>query len=115
MATGLGVDMEPMTEALSSSEIEIVRRSLQAAVEGSFFPDWEFQTLIGVDRETVREVHAAWPHQTIGHDEFGCAVAGSLTNLLGYPHNSEDELVKYVPEGRVAIRKALDRLIALGI
>ncbi|WP_342722010.1 hypothetical protein AAFG07_22060 [Bradyrhizobium sp. B097] len=115
MATEPEVAMERMTEALSLSELEVVRRSLQAAVEGSFFPDWEFQTLMGVDRETVRAVFAAWPHQTIDHEDFRCAVVSSLNNLLGYPHNNEDELMTYVPEGRTAIRKALDQLVALGI
>ena len=107
--------MQPIAETLPLSEIEIVRRSLQAAVEGSFFPDWEFQTLMGVDRETVREVCTAWPYQTIDHEDFICAVVNSLNMLLGYPHGREDELVTYVPEGRAAIRKVLDHLIALGI
>ena len=107
--------MEPLMETLSSSEIEIVRRSLQATVEGSFFPDWEFETLVGVDRETVREVYAAWPDQTIGREDFGCAVVGAMNNLVGYPHGKEGELMTYVPEGRAAISEALERLTALGI
>jgi hypothetical protein len=107
--------MEPIAKTLSLSEIEIVRLSLQATVEGSFFPDWEFGTLMGVDRETVREVYAAWPHRTVGEEDFFCAVVNSMVNLLGYPHGSEDELVTYVAEGRAAIRSALDHLIALGI
>lgn len=107
--------MEPLTETLSPSEIEIVRRSLQATVEGSFFPDWEFQTLMGVDREIVREVYAAWPDQTIGQEDFGCALVNSMVNLLGYPHGSDDELITYLPEGRAAISETLDHLTALGI
>lgn len=106
--------MESLAEALSSTEIEIVTRSLQATVEGSFFPDWEFETLIGVDRDIVRNVYKAWPQQTLNWDDFGCAVVGSMNNLLGYPHGKEEELLGYVPEGREAIRKTLDHLAALG-
>lgn len=107
--------METLAEAFSSTEIEIVRRALQATVEGSFFPDWEFEILIGVDREIVRNIYKAWTQQTLDRDSFGCAVVGSMNNLLGYPHGKEEELMAYVPEGREAIRKTLDRLIALGV
>ncbi len=107
--------MEPIIKYLSSSEIEIVRRSLQATVEGSFFADWEFDTLIGVDRDTVREVYVSWPDQTIGQEDFGCAVVGAMNNLVGYPHGKEGELMTYVPEGRAGISEALKRLTALGI
>lgn len=107
--------MESLADVLSSSEIEIVRRSLQATVEGSFFPDWEFETLIGVDREMVRNVQNAWPQQTLDQDDFGCAVIGSLNNLVGYPHGKDEELIGYVPEGRDAIRMTLDHLTSLGV
>lgn len=107
--------MNALVDALSPSEIEIVRNALQAAIEGSFFPEWEFQTLIGVDRETVRQVHAAWPQQTLEQDDFGCAVIGSMNMLLGYPHDGDDELITYVPEGREAIRATLNHLTALGM
>jgi len=107
--------MDSLAEALSPIEIETVRRALRAAVEGTFFPDWEFETLIGVNRETVRKVQTAWPQQTIDQDEFSCAVIGSMSNLIGYPHGKEDELISYVPEGRAAIKNALDRLTALGL
>lgn len=38
---------------LTAEERDIVRRSLTAAVEGPYFPDWEFQTLFGVTRAGV--------------------------------------------------------------
>jgi hypothetical protein len=107
--------MISLAEALSLTEIDVVKRSLQATVEGRFFPDWEFETLIGVDRETVKDVYEAWPNQTSNQEDFGCAVVGSLNNLLGYPHGRDEELVKYVPEGREAIKAALNHLIALGV
>ena len=48
--------MDSLAETLSIAEIETVRRALKATVEGSFFPDWEFETLIGVNREMVQQV-----------------------------------------------------------
>lgn len=107
--------METLQEALSPTEIETVRRALKAAVEGSFFPDWEFGIIVGVDRKTVQRVQEAWPRQTVDKVDFVCAVVGSLNNLVGYPHGREDELAVYVPEGRTAIEQALRRLTSLGL
>ena len=84
-------------------------------MEGGFFPDWEFETLFGVDRETVRRVLGAWPEQTIDWEDFGLAVINALTNLTAYPHGMEDELTAYVPEGRGALNAVMKRLLATGI
>jgi len=97
-------------ENLSPDEINIVKHSLRATVEGSFFPDWEFETLIGVDRGTVKNVQEVFPLRTVGPEEFVCAVFGSMRNLLGYPHGKDEELTTFVPEGASAIRSTLDRL-----
>ena len=43
------LDLDPET-------LRITKECLRAAVEGPFFPDWEFQILMGVDRETARVV-----------------------------------------------------------
>ncbi|MBB5753363.1 hypothetical protein [Prosthecomicrobium pneumaticum] len=107
--------MDSLAETLSSAEIETVRRALKATVEGSFFPDWEFETLIGVDRGTVQQVHEDWPIQTVDQAEFSCAVIGSMNSLIGYPHGKDDELAIYVPEGRSAIQEAMQRLTSLGV
>ena len=88
--------------------------ALRATVEGDFFPDWEFQTLIGVDRNVVRNVWAKWPRQTVDRDEFVSAVAGSMVNLVGYPHNMDNELGRYVSGGRKAVYEVLGHLKSLG-
>lgn len=46
---------------LSDAEREIVRECLRAAVDGSLFPDWEFQTLFGLERREVRRILSLWP------------------------------------------------------
>jgi hypothetical protein len=104
-----------ISAALSSAEIEIIRRALRATFEGNFFPDWEFETLIGVDRDTVRQVYEAWPQQTVDREMFICAVVNSMIWLIGYPHGLEDELAVYIPEGRAAIGKVLRHLNSLDL
>jgi hypothetical protein len=71
---------------LNKRESDVVGDALRASVEGPFFPDWEFHTLMGVDREEMRAVLAAWPD--IRDAEIAAlAIHSALVNLLGYPHN----------------------------
>jgi hypothetical protein len=107
--------MKSLAEALSPEEVDTGRRSLRATIEGSFFPDWEFETLIGANRDEVREVYAAWPRRTVEQKVFRCVVFNSMANLIGYPHGKEEELIAYIPQGRAAVVELLDRLATLGI
>jgi hypothetical protein len=105
--------MQPVSEVLSAREIDVVRQGLRACVDGPFFPEWEFQTLLGVDRETVRTVYNAWPDQTIDAQEFGSAIVGCLNNLLGYPHGQDwDKHFSVKPE---EMKLVLDHLIEIGM
>ncbi|MCQ4632427.1 hypothetical protein GB927_020430 [Shinella sp. CPCC 100929] len=100
----------PFWKALSLSDVETVKQSLQAAVEGRFFADWEFSTLLGADRETARKVLSDWPLITIEPADGVAIVMNALNNLLAYPHGREAELLSYVPKGRIGISETLDRL-----
>lgn len=106
--------LRPIPELLLESEVNTVRCCLRAAVEGPFFPDWEFETLIGVDRQVVREVLSEWPLRTVSQDEFVCAVLGSMSNLIGYPHGMDSEFLGFVHEGRAAVKIIIEKLIANG-
>lgn len=46
---------------LNESERGIVRECLGAVVEGSLFPEWEFHTLFGIEREELRVVLSRGP------------------------------------------------------
>ena len=48
-------------ELLTQEEIRIISACLLGAEEGPFFPDWEFQTLFGVERPVLRNVRLHWP------------------------------------------------------
>jgi len=71
---------------LTDNEIAIVGQCLRAAVEGPFFPDWEFQTLIGVSREEVRQLATRWSSGVMDAGATPDTVVAVLNNLLGYPH-----------------------------
>jgi hypothetical protein len=46
---------------LSDVDKEVVRTCLVAILDGPWIEDWEFQTCLGIDRDALRELLAAWP------------------------------------------------------
>ncbi len=81
---------------LSQDDRDVVRECLRAAVEGPFFPDWEFQTLFGLDRSEVRTVLGAWPNLDESNDSVRLAINNSFANLLGYPHGCESQWSQFI-------------------
>lgn len=48
-------------QLLRDDEIALIAACLLAAEEGPFFPNWEFQTLFGIERAELAEVRRHWP------------------------------------------------------
>jgi hypothetical protein len=76
-------------ELLTQEEIRIISACLLGAEEGPFFPDWEFQTLFGVERPVLRNVRLHWPHVSLSDGEVRASVFNSLVLLLAYQHGEE--------------------------
>ena len=72
-----------------------MRQCLWAAADGRGVPDWEFQTLIGFDRDEVRHIAQAWPSWDDADDQKA-AVNNVLNNLLGYPHDCSNRWTDYI-------------------
>jgi hypothetical protein len=94
---------------LEPDDIALIRRCLQAAAEGPFFPDWEFSTLFGLTREQVKAVAEQWP-ENAAERTTEMAVHNSLANLWGYPHGQEGRLEEMVSAGPERIRKLWETL-----
>jgi hypothetical protein len=95
---------------LSEAERDIVRECLRAAVEGSFFPEWEFHTLFGIDREELRVVLNSWPMVAESNESVILAVNNSLNNLLGYPTTPTDqEWPKFISANRQEVKRIFDK------
>jgi len=84
----------PTLEMLEPHDIELVKSSLDAAVSGPFFPEWEFQTLFGLSRDEMREVAQRWP-ANLQDPVTKTAVLNVLNNLCGYPHKLEGDLENF--------------------
>jgi hypothetical protein len=78
-----------LIQALSEAERELVRRCLHAAVNGPFFPDWEFHALFGYTRDEVRRILAGWPDAK-NEDQQRNVIINTLNNLLRYPHGETE-------------------------
>lgn len=76
-------------ESLAEMDKATVGEALRAAADAPFFPDREFHTLFGFEREELRAIADAWPRPAASHEDVTIAVHHSLRNLLGYPHNHE--------------------------
>ena len=94
---------------LSEREWDIVVKSLRAAADGPFFPDWEFETLVGASREEVRVAAFTWVRgdKSSRRIELATSVIG---NLLGYPHDQMRELMALVGADRTELEAIIQKL-----
>jgi hypothetical protein len=96
---------------LDEEELAIVGQCLRAAVEGPFFPDWEFQTLIGVSREEIQRLALSWPSRDADDAGTTNAVVGVLNNLIGYPHGEESAWASFIGVGPAAVSIILEKIL----
>ncbi len=73
----------------SIEDVQVFRESLIAAAHGPFFPDWEFATLLGLERAEVAAIAAAFSPATLLVGDVATALNGAMNNLLGYPHGQD--------------------------
>jgi hypothetical protein len=99
----------PLT-TLDEREREVVRECLRAAVEGPFFPDWEFETLFGLDREEVKHVLLSWPSLNEADESTALAINNSMNNLLGYPiGEGQDAWPRFISVSRAELARIFDK------
>lgn len=83
-------------DRLRESERDVIYQCLVAALDGPFFPDWEFQILFGVERDTLARIVEDWPEIDDSVEDVVLAINNSMVNLVGYPHGEEKEWDKYI-------------------
>ena len=89
-------------DSIDERERTTVAECLRAAADGPFFPDWEFQTLFGLEREEVREVLARWPDPADPEEQWQ-AINGAMNLLLGYPHGQDRIWSEYISIDRESL------------
>ena len=73
----------------SNVERQVFQEALAAASRGPFFPDWEFQTLIGFDRAAVELAAKSFSPNTPLTGDLALMLNNCIINLLGYPHGQD--------------------------
>jgi len=88
--------MKPDMEAADFGvrDQELLDDVLRAALEGPFFDEWEFTTIMGFTRSDLRGVAASWRESLLA-DTTDLVVTNVLVNLLGYPHGRPDAWAEY--------------------
>lgn len=81
---------------LSPQDAKVIGECLHATATGPFFPDWEFDTLMGMNRSEFCKIAARWPDVDLQEERVRNAVSNSLLNLSGYPIDREEEWSGYV-------------------
>ena len=71
------------------SDYQAFRESLLASAHGPFFPEWEFQTLFGLQRADVAAIAESFSPATALTGDVALALNNAMGNLLGYPHGHE--------------------------
>lgn len=98
-------------EHLSDEDVKIIGDCLAAVIEGPFFPEWEFQTLFGLERADVARVARSWPNISAEDETVDLAVNNALVNLTGYPHGEDlNRFVSATPERLLEILDKWKRL-----
>lgn len=90
---------------LTDAETEVVFECLRCVATGEvILNDWEFQTVFGIEFETLEKIVQALPHIDESQEETQLAINNTLNNLLGYPHGCHVQLSNYisVPQTEVA-------------
>lgn len=97
-------------ERLSKAESRIVGEVLRAAADGPFFPDWEFQTLFGLERKEVRQIADGWPLPMMDPQTVIAAVNNSFNMLLGYPYRKDIEWSDWISVDRARVVELFNKL-----
>jgi hypothetical protein len=93
---------------LNAADREVVAQCMRAAVDGPFFPDWEFPILFGLERAEVRSVLATWPGLDESQATVRLAINNSFSNLLGYPHGCEQEWSRFISVSEDEVDRVFD-------
>jgi hypothetical protein len=95
---------------LDERERDVVRQCLQAAVDGPFFPEWEFGTIFGLERDEVRRVLMSWPGLDETDESVVRAINNAFNNLLGYPTKNKQAIwPKFISVSGMELARIFDK------
>ena len=93
---------------VTEADKQIIAECLRATVDGPFFSDRVFYTLISLMRDEVRAILDAWPDVTVSR-RLVWAINDCLLNLTGYPHRKDHLWSEYSSVSKDEVLETLDR------
>jgi hypothetical protein len=82
---------------LTAQETEVVFQCLRCVAAGEIVrDDWEFQTLFGIEFDTLRDIVRALPAIDESKEEVTLAINNSLNNLVGCSQADHGAWSKYI-------------------
>ncbi len=106
---GMDASAPPWISGIDAADQNVVKACLRAAVDGPFFPDWEFATLFGLQRDEVRQVLSSWPEGIDSHVQL-VAVNNALNHLLNDSFRRDDAWASVIPADRAHVEDLLERI-----
>ena len=95
---------------LDERERDVVRQCLQAAVDGPFFPEWEFGTIFGLERDEVRRILTSWPAVDETDESVVRAINNAFNNLLGDPTKNKHAIwPKFISVNGMELARIFDK------
>jgi hypothetical protein len=94
---------------LNEQARQIIFECLHAAVNGPFFPEWEFHTLSGLERQEIMQVAEMCPNIDDSNEQVNLAIHNSIGNLPGYPHGEENAWQKFISVSREEVEKVFQK------
>jgi hypothetical protein len=102
-------------EELSEAERTVVMKCVRAAAEGPFISEWEFHTLIGLERHQVADVALQWPCLDEAEERVQLAINNSMNTLLlwfGWEEEDPEDADRLLQEWTGASAADIDRIFA---
>jgi hypothetical protein len=95
-------------QTLTDDEKRVVFECLRAAVDGPFFPEWEFPSLFGLQRSELAKIVEALPDIDDSDERVSLAINDVMNNLLGYPHGQDSVWAQFISAPRTEVRRVLE-------
>jgi hypothetical protein len=94
----------------NSADFRVLKASLLAAARGPFFPDWEFDTLFGLQRAEVEAIAYGFSPSTPIAGDVALALHNTVINLLDYPHKQEAAWHQWLTVSPSELKAVYDKL-----
>ena len=97
-------------ETLTEEDKLSIKKSLSALINGPYIDDDEFEGLIQINREQVKELMNRWPNIPDNDLKSWRTIKLCILNLLDYPHGEDEKLYNYLNISEEQLEQLLNKV-----